>query len=277
MLVSRERRGYSYSVEPKVIYEDKNFLAVCKPAGLLVHKVRSMKHGTKEPTLVDWFLTRYPEIKKVGDNPEERPGIVHRLDRDTSGVILVARNQKFFDYFKFLFQSRQVVKTYLAVVYGVPGSETSNGAWRKSNKSEVLSPGAPKDRYGVINLPIGIKSGTTKRSVHSEKDAKTAETEYKVLKVFEREGEKYSLLEVKPKTGRTHQIRVHLASIGSPVVGDPLYGRKKQPDWAKRLMLHALALEFNLADGKPACHRHAKALAGRRIKIEAEPPTEFAV
>lgn len=222
--------------EPSIIYEDKNFLAVNKPAGIIVHSVP----GKKEKTLVDWLLARCPEIKNVGDDPETRPGIVHRLDRDASGVLLVARTRKYFDYLKLLFRSRHMVKTYLAVVCG-----------------------APKGKSGTITGAIGIKSGTTKRSMYSKKDAKQAETRYKVLKVFEREGEKYSLLEVQPKTGRTHQIRVHLASIGHPVAGDPLYGRRKQPPWIKRLMLHALSLEFSLADG-------------RRIRIEAEPPVELA-
>lgn len=235
-------------MEPKVIYEDKNFLAVAKPAGLLVHSAfiqhnrRKNFTGEKdENTLVDWLLLRYPEIKDVGDDPMVRPGIVHRLDRDTSGVLLVAKNQEYFDYLKSLFKSRGIEKIYLAVVFGVP-----------------------KSKNGRISGAIGIKSGTIKRSVHSKKDAKRAETEYKVLKVFEREGEKYSLLEVRPKTGRTHQIRVHLASIGHPVVGDNLYGTKtsKLKNKSYRLMLHALSLEFNLADGK-------------RIKIEAEPPAEL--
>jgi 23S rRNA pseudouridine1911/1915/1917 synthase len=230
-------------VEPKIIYADNDFLAVSKPAGLLVHETRRGKRGREnnEPTLVDWLLPRYPEIRNVGDNPAARPGIVHRLDRDTSGVMLVARNQAYFNYLKSLFQSRQVDKTYLAVVFG-----------------------APRKKSGKITGSIGIKSGTTKRSIYSEKDAKPAETEYRVLKIFEREGERYSLLEVKPKTGRTHQIRVHLASLGNPVVGDPLYGPKTLNLKAKssRLMLHALSLEFNLG-GK------------RRIKIEAEPPAEF--
>ena len=113
------------------IYEDKNFLAVYKPAGVLVHATYSMKHEVKNNkknatyymlhasgTLVDWLIKKYPEIKKVGDDPKIRPGIVHRLDRDTSGVVLIARNQKYFEYLKNLFQTRQIKKNYLALVYG---------------------------------------------------------------------------------------------------------------------------------------------------------------
>ena len=255
--------------EPKVIYEDKNFIAVNKPAGLLVHPARinadvhadkrrynireNLRTNQRESaTLVDWLLKRYPEIKNVGDDPANRPGIVHRLDKDTSGIMLIPRNQKYFEYLKSLFAERKIWKTYLAVVYG-----------RFSEKR------------GLINKPIGIKNGTTKRSVFSEKMAKEAVTEYRVLKNFRtaRTGPKpsaqnsqpedFSLLEVKPKTGRTHQIRVHLASIGHPVVGDKLYGRKIHPAGTSRLMLHALSLEFSAA-------------AGKRIKLETPPPPEFA-
>jgi 23S rRNA pseudouridine1911/1915/1917 synthase len=224
-------------LDPTIIYEDKDFLAVAKPAGLVVHAAKvsekkrmANKRGegdAAEPTLVDWLLARYPEIKTVGDDPAQRPGIVHRLDKATSGIMLVARTQAAFEYFKTLFQKHEIQKTYLAVVFG-----------------------KPKNDHGVIDAPIGIKNGTLKRSVRSKKMAKPAVTEYKVMKTFEHDGEKYSLLEIKPKTGRTHQIRVHLASIGHAVVGDPLYGRKRQPPDAKRLMLHAISLAFTAPNGK---------------------------
>ncbi|MEK7077159.1 MAG: RluA family pseudouridine synthase [Patescibacteria group bacterium] len=251
--------------EPRVIYEDENFIALNKPAGLLVHsqKIKSQKSKVKieEATLVDWLLDRYPGIKTIGDDPETRPGIVHRLDRDTSGVLLVAKTQKSFEYLKSLFQKREIKKTYLAWVLGVP-----------------------KEKCGVINTPIGIQSGSTKRSVRSAKMSKPAVTRYKVLQQRAYGKEQIaSLLEVMPETGRTHQIRVHLASIGHPVAGDPLYGRKLAVrSWqlgvskkknelttnhqllTTRLMLHALSVEFTAQDGK-------------RLKIEAEPPPEFSL
>lgn len=240
-------------LEPKVIFEDKNFLAIDKPAGLLVHGTASFKGqmAGSERTLVDWLLEKYPEIKDVGDDPKVRPGIVHRLDRETSGVMLVARNQGYFEYLKSLFQKHEIQKTYLALVYG-----------------------KPKEARGTIDKPLSLKSGTTKRTVHSGKMTKNAVTEYKVLKI----GEGSSLLEVYPRTGRTHQIRVHLASIGCPVVGDALYGKtrtakhkvqrgRNNPQSAisvkPRLMLHALALEFAAAEGK-------------RIRIEAQQPPDMA-
>ncbi len=232
-------------MEPTVIYENEDFLAIDKPAGLIVHQAKinsKKKQREKEPTLVDWLLVRYPEIKNVGEDTALRPGIVHRLDKDTSGVMLIPKNQKYFEYLKSLFESHSIKKKYLAVVFGFP-----------------------KEDKGIIDAPIGIKQGTLKRSIHSRKMAKEAVTEYKVLKKMEVPDingrvTPISLLEISPMTGRTHQIRVHLASIGHPIIGDTLYGHKKQPELVygffspgaeaersnttKRLMLHACSLEF---------------------------------
>ncbi len=273
-------------MEPQVIYEDKNFLALDKPAGLLVHPIRLESNGagptanSKEKTLVDWLLKHYPEVAKVGDLPalptgqaggrqviQTRPGIVHRLDRDTSGIILIARNQEYFEYLKNLFQTRAIKKTYRALVHG-----------------RVM----PKK--GIIEKEIKIKSGTTKRTVFRGRSEKTAVTEYKLLKQFTlpvrrsialpseilREGRGksgpneqsafFSWIEVTPLTGRTHQIRVHLASIGHAVVGDKLYGHKNpkevQLPGIKRQMLHAYSLEFSPAPGK-------------RVKLAASLPEDI--
>ncbi len=230
-----------------VIYEDKNFLALNKPAGLLVHRISEKQKGKREETLVDWLLRQYPEIKKVGDEPKVRPGIVHRLDRDTSGIILIARNQKYFEYLKNLFQTHQIEKTYLALIWG-----------------------RVKPKVGIIKKPIRFKSGTTKRTVWKGKLEKEAITEYRVLKCFKYNTPLtidnkllyFSLIRVIPKTGRTHQIRVHLASISHPIVGDSLYGLKDNPFNLKRQFLHAESLEFSPAEGK-------------RIKIEAELPEDL--
>lgn len=240
----------------RIIYEDKNFLALYKPAGVLTHKVLSFKFQvSRDNTLVDWLLKNYPEVKNVGDpsagsgQVNLRPGIVHRLDKDTSGVILVARNQDYFEYLKALFKTGQIKKTYLALVWG------------------KLEP-----RKGIIRKPIKIKPGTIKRTVWRGKMEKQAITEYKVLKYFgitnpdDRQNLLYfSLVRVIPKTGRTHQIRIHLASIGHAIVGDSLYGSKNKPLSPvdlKRQFLHAESLEFSTAEG-------------RRIKIEAELPGEL--
>ncbi len=225
----------------RVIYKDKNFLALYKPAGLLVHPAKSR---IKEATLVDWLLKRFPEIKNVGDEPQTRPGIVHRLDKYTSGVLLVARNQKYFEYLKKLFKTGKIKKTYLALVWG------------------KLEP-----KTGVIKKSISLKSGTVKRTVWKGRLEKEAITEYRVvkfikLKVNKEKEQIFSLVEVMPKTGRTHQIRVHLSSIGHSIVGDSLYGPKENLFGLKRQFLHAKSLEFSAEEGK-------------RIKIEAELPQEL--
>lgn len=242
----------------KILYEDKNFLAVYKPAGVLVHgtqlRMQNAELRIKESTLVDFLIKKYPEIKTVGDDPKTRPGIVHRLDKDTSGVILIARNQKYFEYLKNLFQTGQIKKTYLALVYGKV-SPVRNGA---SNGVE------PKT--GIIEKPIFLKPGTTKRTVHEGKMEKPAITEYKVikfLKLKDDDKEKiFSLLKIFPKTGRTHQIRIHLSSIGHPIVGDTFYGHKTNPLGLTRQFLHAESLEFSQENGK-------------RIKIETGLPEDL--
>lgn len=213
---------------PEVIYENENFLAINKPAGLMVHGVRiaegKQRDRAAEPTLVDWLMKKYPQVKTVGDDPAVRPGIVHRLDKDTSGIMLIPKTQEYFAYLKSLFQKHEIKKTYLAVVRGVP-----------------------KNKEGMIDAPIGITNGSLKRSIRSKKMAKEAVTEYKVLRAWE----SGALLQVNPKTGRTHQIRVHLASIGHPIVGDKLYGGRtsRERTATSRLMLHAASIEFRDRDG----------------------------
>lgn len=214
----------------KVIYEDKNVVAINKPAHLLVHP-----YGDgNDYALTDWLLKHYPEVKKVGDDPKTRPGIVHRLDKDTSGVILIPRTQEYFKYLKGLFQEHGIQKTYLALVWG-----------------------KVQEKKGVIDKPISLKGGTTKRTVHGGKMTKEALTEYEVAERFEYddpEAEKrkvyeFTLVRVWPKTGRTHQIRVHLASIGHAIVGDTMYGAKKNPLGIDRHFLHAESIEFTASEG----------------------------
>jgi 23S rRNA pseudouridine1911/1915/1917 synthase len=240
-------------LEPEIIFENEDFVVVNKPAGLVVHAARVNARRSRqreqvganaagearapEATLVDWLVKRYPKIKTVGDDPVLRPGIVHRLDKATSGVMIVAKTQTSFEQLKKLFQEHRMKKTYYALVRGVP-----------------------KDKKGTIDAPIGIKNGSLKRSIHSSKMAKPAVTEYSVVKTIASNGGgddggnagdkgQYALLKVSPLTGRTHQIRVHLASIGHPIVGDVLYGKKlpRGVDAASspRLMLHAAALMFS--------------------------------
>jgi len=196
-------------------------LVIDKPAGLVVHPI----NPEQDDTLVNGLIARYPEIKKVGDDAL-RPGIVHRLDKDTSGLMVVAKNNSAFECLKKQFQQRKVEKKYLALVMG-----------------------KVKDKKGIITKAISLsKKDHRKRSALLDDKAKKAWTEYQVLKSFK----DYTLLEVKPKTGRTHQIRVHLASIGHPIAGDKQYKFKRQP-WPENLnrqFLHATYLKFQLPDGK---------------------------
>ena len=224
-------------MRPIVVYEDEEFVAVNKPAGLLVHGVRGREKS--EPTLADWLVKRYPGMRHVGDEPALRPGIVHRLDRDTSGIMVAAKTQSSFQYLKSLFQSHVIRKKYLALVHGTF-----------------------HERQGIVNKPIGIRSGSVKRSVRGTRLVKEAVTHFVVKRTFGKGDEGFSLLEVVPETGRTHQIRVHLASLHHPIAGDALYGRKKEPLQFPRLMLHAFSLEFSAREGK-------------HLMLRAEAPGDF--
>lgn len=240
----------------KILYEDLNILAVDKPAGILVHP----DEKSKKKTILDLFIKKYPQLE-----------IAHRLDRDTSGVLLLAKNKKAHEYLKRQFQDRTVKKTYLAIVSG----------WLKEDR-------------GVINKPIGrspidFRRYSATRGARGE--MREATTQYKVLKRFNAPAyenfsscalprvhsgtlrdknfhkltlEKFTYLEVYPKTGRTHQIRVHMKSIDHPVACDSLYNPKNPcPKGLKRMALHAKSIEF-------------KNLKGGTVKVESSIPKEFA-
>jgi 23S rRNA pseudouridine1911/1915/1917 synthase len=197
------------SIPLKVIYEDQDLLVVDKPAGMTVHPAP----GNREHTLVNALLGRLPTLQ-AGET--SRPGIVHRLDKDTSGLILVAKSNLAHQRLAAQFKERAVSKVYLALVGG------------------HLTP-----REGTIEASIGRHPRDRKRMAVVE-SGRAARSEYHVL---EYPG-KYTLLEVRPRTGRTHQIRVHLAAIGFPVVGDSAYGGKS--DLIGRQFLHASRLGFRL-------------------------------
>ncbi len=193
----------------KVIYEDKDLLVVDKPVGMVVHPGA----GNKKGTLVNALLGRGSSLSSVSG--DQRPGIVHRLDKETSGLLLVAKNNRAHRYLQSQFESRTLSKTYTALVKG-------RVEFEQGHISE------PIDRHSKMRNKMAVS--------RSEK-AREAETRYRVLKRF-----KYStLLEVKILTGRTHQIRVHMAHLGYPVIGDELYGTKYP---GERLGLHASKIEF---------------------------------
>ena len=251
-----------------ILYEDKDFVAVNKPAGLVVHDdgkqvavlaqpaevtpakkkaVKSAKGKTKkEPVLTDWVLKKYPKAAKVGEpiimtngTVIDRPGIVHRLDRGTSGVIIIAKNQKSYLSLKEQFQERNVTKKYLAFVYG-----------------------QFEDKYGTINRPVGrskndFRKWSAQRGARGE--LRPAETWYTVLGksgglddgTGRRSGNGYSYLEIEPKTGRTHQIRVHMKAINHPVVCDSLYAPERPCALGfGRTALHAYSLTFHKMNGE---------------------------
>ncbi len=199
----------------KIVYEDEDVIVIDNPAGLVVHPAAGHKKGT----LVNALLACCPDLGQIKGSI--RPGIVHRLDRDTSGLIMVAKNEAAHYSLARQIKQRTVEKVYIALVLG------------------KLHP-----QRGAIEAPIGRHPGDRKRMAVVEGD-RQAKTEYRVLEYLNDS----TLLEVTPETGRTHQIRVHLAAIGHPVFGDPVYG-KKSP-LLGRQFLHAHKLGFKLpSNGK---------------------------
>ncbi len=237
----------------KILYEDSDILAIDKPSGILVHPDQK----SKEKTVLDLFIKKYKKVE-----------IVHRLDKETSGVMLIAKNKKVHEFLKNQFKNREIKKTYYAIVNG----------WVKND-------------HDTINKPIGRSPSDFRRKLAgrgARGELREAITEYKVLKRFKASctqnfhscalprvrggtlGDKnfvytrsFSYLEIHPKTGRTHQIRVHMKFINHPVVCDSLYNPNGLcPKGLKRLALHAKSIEF-------------KNLKGKILKIESPLPKEF--
>jgi 23S rRNA pseudouridine1911/1915/1917 synthase len=201
------------AVPVDVRFADADVVVVAKPAGIVMHPGA----GNATGTLVNGLLARYPEIENVGD--PMRPGIVHRLDRDTSGLVMVARSPRSFESLVAQLTERTVERVYSALVWG-----------------ELASP------RGMIDAPIG-RSGARRTRMAVRDAGKPARTEYKVLETFAQP--RCSRLECRLETGRTHQIRVHLAAIGHPVVGDGTYGGSRESIPLARPFLHAGTLGFD--------------------------------
>ncbi len=197
----------------QVLYEDEALAVIDKPAGLVVHPA----HGHEAGTLLNGLFARFPQLQNWPAE-EGRPGLVHRLDRDTSGLLLVALAPAVAADLRAQFKAAAVRKVYLALVIGQPRLDRA-----------------------CIEAAIGRDPRERKRMAVVSEGGREAVTEYRVL---ERLGD-YALLEVRPKTGRTHQIRVHLAAIGHPVVGDRVYGPQRQRLRIGRVFLHAGELSFH--------------------------------
>lgn len=226
------------SIPLTIVYEDADIVVINKPAGLLVHPTFTQHRHT----LVNALVARYPEIVAVGENPL-RPGIVHRLDKNTSGLIVVAKNQAAFLCIKEQFLNRKIIKKYLALTERVP----------KERNGIILYNIRPAKNNRLKKVAVKSFDKFDKRTVNPLKEKKSvraAETHYSVKEIFD---ERFALLDVMPKTGRTHQIRVHLAAIGAPIVGDTLYGGKKEVAnelELKRQFLHAYYLKLTTPSGK---------------------------
>jgi len=205
-----------------IVYEDNDLLVVDKPSGMVVHPSAGHRTGT----LVNAVLAHAPQMTGVGG--EQRPGIVHRLDKDTSGIIVVAKNDLAHRFLQAQFKERTVEKSYLGLVYGVPPS--SNGR---------------------VETAIGRDKKFRKRmAIYHEKSSKTrfAVTRYSTVEKFDG----WTLLEIKPITGRTHQIRVHMSYLGCPIVGDLLYGNRRMVSdlhGLQRQFLHAARLKIAIPKG----------------------------
>ncbi len=210
-----------------IIVETEAFLAVDKPAGTIVHPGA----GGERDTLAARLVARYPKLHEIGH--PRRPGIVHRLDKHTSGVLLVARTQAAYQHLTGSFSERRVSKRYLLIAHGIP------------------SP-----LRGRVDARIG-RDPTARTRMAVTRRGRPAETDYATLGA----GREAALVEARPTTGRTHQIRVHMTAIGHPVWGDAAYG--PHPPLAARPMLHAWTLEFDLSDGS-------------RWLVSAPPPDDFA-
>ena len=224
----------------KVLYEDSNILVIDKPSGISVHG----DGRSKKKTIADWVLKNYPKMKNVGEPMGEipRPGIVHRLDNETSGVLLLAKNKKSYEFLKNQFKNREIKKTYHAIVSGFV-----------------------KDDRGIINKPIGRSPADFRRYLSGRGvrgEIREAITQYRVLKRFKAPS-KFTYLEIYPKTGRTHQIRVHMKYLNHPVVCDSLYNPGAPcPRGISRLALHAQPIEF-------------KNLKREMVKVESLLPLEL--
>ncbi len=217
-----------------VVHEDADVVVVMKPAGMLVHPAVAGDRGT----LANALLGRYPEIAGIGDDPT-RPGIVHRLDKDASGLLVAARSAKAFASLKAQFQAHAVTKEYA-----------------------VLVDGGPPHDSGTITFAIGRSASGGRMAARPEpgEDDKEAVTHYRVDERLP----DVALLTVRTETGRTHQIRAHMHALGCPVVGDALYGAKRAKRLASpRLFLHAKALAFN------------HPVSGARLEFTAPLPKEL--
>lgn len=226
-------------IEDIIVKETDDYIIINKPAGIIVHEYENIM----QETLVDVLLRQYPEIRQIGEDPA-RPGIVHRIDREVSGLMVIARNQKSFDSLKEQFKDRSIQKYYKALVYGEIIKE----------HDEIRFPiTRSKSRYKMAALPETVKG-------EKQDQGKIAISEFDTIKKFIN----YTLVKVKIKTGRTHQIRVHMSAYGNPIVGDDVYTTNKLREKNKKANLGRIFLV--------AYHLVFKDLKGETQEFEIELP-----
>ncbi|MCQ2389034.1 MAG: RluA family pseudouridine synthase [Kiritimatiellae bacterium] len=221
-------------VEDRVLFEDAEIVVVDKPAGVIVHAAPGHETGS----LAQMLAAKRPGMERAGS--AQRPGVVHRLDQDTSGVMVFAKTPRAYAALRRQFEAHdRVAKTYLAVLHG-----------------------APKPAIGRVDAPVGRKPWDAKRMAVGGDDAKRAATDYRTLG----RANGLALVEFRIETGRTHQIRVHAAHLGHPVVGDPLYGDAARDRRLRtkpvRTLLHAVELAFD------------HPVTGKRLVFSAPPPPD---
>lgn len=231
----------------QIIYEDADLLVVNKPSGLVIHS----DGRTEEPTLTDWVLSLYPDLLNIGglhtlDNGRYAPraGIVHRLDRETSGVVLIAKTDAAFWPLQQQFIAKTTEKTYLAFCLGVPAI-----------------------KEGTIDFPVGRSRADYRQWTVppiARGNLRDAKTDYRVLMSGVVDGQQYSLIEFKPKTGRTHQLRVHAKAAGFPILCDSRYETKTGLGF-DRVALHAEKIAF----------KHPS--TGKEMEVIAPLPADFSV
>ena len=225
-------------MEPKVIFEDKELLILDKPSGWIVNDATTTRN---QPTVQGWLRRNFHF--PISNFQKLRNGIVHRLDKETSGLLLIAKTKSSFENLQAQFKSREVRKIYNALVHG---------------KVE------PKE--GVVNAPVGRLPWNRER-FGVLPGSRSAETAYKAVAYYQLQAKSYTLVELYPKTGRTHQIRIHLKYLGHPIVADEFYAGRKTSradrQWCPRLFLHAGGISFN----HPA--------AGERVEFKSELPNDL--
>ena len=221
-----------------IIYEDKDLLVVNKPSGMVIHPAQ----GNAKNTLMNAVLYHYRGLTSVGN--EIRSGLIHRIDKDTSGVVLIGKTNRGLWHYSKEFEQRRVEKTYIAIVAGNIQKKI------KTNKFIIKGYIARNQKNRKKMAEVTLKSG-----------GKYAETEFEFKDLFYIQNKPYSIIIARPKTGRTHQIRVHLSSLGFPILGDKIYGKNNN---YSRLLLHAWKLSITLINGS-------------KKEFIAEVPKEFSV